>query len=46
VHDYDGSLATLAAKGLTPYKTDPDAGYGRFACFRAPERNEVAIWGK
>ena len=46
VDSYDGYLAKLAAKGLTPYKQDPDAGYGKFAYFLDPEQNEVAIWGK
>lgn len=46
VDHYDAYLEKLAAKGLTPYKTDPDAGYGKFAYFRDPEQNEVAIWGK
>lgn len=46
VDNIDGYLATLASKGLTPYKTDPDAGYGKFAYFLDPEQNELAIWGK
>jgi glyoxylase I family protein len=46
VGDYDAFLAARATKGLTPFKTTPDEGYGRFASFRDPEGNEVDVWGK
>lgn len=47
VGDYESYLATLAAKQLTPFKTEGNKGdkFGRFASFRDPEGNEVDVWG-
>ena len=45
VGDYDGFLAARTAKGLAPFSTSNDP-YGRFAKFRAPEGNEVDVWGR
>lgn len=45
VEDFDGSLAALKAKGLTPDSTEGDA-YGKFAHFHDPDGNEVSLWAK
>jgi len=45
VEDFDGSLASLKAKGLSPESTESDP-YGQFAHFHDPDGNEVTLWGK
>jgi predicted enzyme related to lactoylglutathione lyase len=45
VGDYDGFMAAVAAKGLTPVETSADP-MGRFATFHDPEGNEVGVWGR
>ena len=45
VADYDAFVAARAAQGLTPVSTSDDE-MGRFASFKDPEGNEVAIWGR
>jgi len=45
VEDFEGSLASLKAKGLSPESTEGDQ-FGQFAHFHDPDGNEVTIWGK
>jgi glyoxylase I family protein len=45
VEDFDTSLASLKAKGLSPESTESDP-YGKFAHFHDPDGNEVSLWGK
>jgi len=45
VENFDGYLAALKAKGLTPETIEKDP-FGQFAQFHDPDGNEVALWGK
>jgi predicted enzyme related to lactoylglutathione lyase len=45
VGDFDESLASLKAKGLSPESTESDQ-FGKFAHFHDPDGNEVTLWGK
>ena len=45
VEDFDESLASLKAKGLSPESTESDQ-FGQFAHFHDPDGNEVTLWGK
>jgi predicted enzyme related to lactoylglutathione lyase len=45
VADFEESLASLKAKGLSPESTESDS-FGQFAHFHDPDGNEVTLWGK
>src|SRR5580658_1247039 len=45
VEDFEESLASLKAKGLSPESTEGDQ-FGQFAHFHDPDGNEVSLWGK
>jgi predicted enzyme related to lactoylglutathione lyase len=45
VENFEGSLAALKSKGISPTSTEKDA-QGQFAHFLDPDGNEVTIWGK
>lgn len=44
VNDYNGSVSTLAKRGLDPSKVDSDAT-GHVAYYKDPDGNVMAIWG-
>jgi predicted enzyme related to lactoylglutathione lyase len=44
VDDLDGVLARLAQHGVTPLKTMPDEGMGKFAHIMDPEGNKLELW--
>jgi glyoxylase I family protein len=44
VENFEASLASLKAKGLSPESTEGDP-YGKFAHFHDPDGNEVSLWG-
>jgi predicted enzyme related to lactoylglutathione lyase len=46
VDSFEGSLASLKSKGLSPDSTEKDPAEGQFAHFHDPDGNEVTIWGK
>jgi predicted enzyme related to lactoylglutathione lyase len=45
VENFDESLSSLKAKGLSPESTEKDP-FGQFAHFHDPDGNEVTLWGK
>jgi predicted enzyme related to lactoylglutathione lyase len=45
VENFDESLSSLKAKGLSPESIEKDP-YGQFAHFHDPDGNEVSLWGK
>lgn len=45
VENFEASLASLKAKGLSPESVENDQ-FGQFALFHDPDGNEVSIWGK
>ena len=45
VDDLDGMLARCAEHGVTPVKTFPAEGNGRFAHIMDPEGRKVELWG-
>ena len=44
VDDLDGILARCAEHGVTPVKTFPDEGNGRFTHIMDPEGRKVELW--
>jgi predicted enzyme related to lactoylglutathione lyase len=44
VDDLDGILARCAQHGVTPIKTTPDEGMGRFAHIMDPEGRKIELW--
>lgn len=44
VDDLDGVLARCALHGVTPIKTTPDEGMGKFAHIMDPEGNKLELW--
>ena len=44
VDDLDGVLAQCAKHGVTPIKTMPDEGMGKFAHIMDPEGNKLELW--
>ena len=44
VDDLDGILARCAEHGVSPVKTFPDEGMGRFAHIMDPEGRKVELW--
>jgi predicted enzyme related to lactoylglutathione lyase len=45
VEDFEGSLASLKAKGISPESIESDP-FGKFAHFHDPDGNEVTLWAK
>jgi len=45
VDNFEASLSSLKAKGLSPESTEIDQ-FGQFAHFHDPDGNEVTLWGK
>jgi predicted enzyme related to lactoylglutathione lyase len=45
VEDFEGSMASVKTRGLSPDSTESDA-FGKFAHFHDPDGNEVTLWGK
>ena len=45
VENFDATLLSLKAKGLSPDSTESDP-QGRFAHFHDPDGNEVTVWGQ
>ena len=45
VENFDETLASLKAKGLSPETIERDP-FGQFAHFHDPDGNEVTLWGK
>jgi predicted enzyme related to lactoylglutathione lyase len=45
VENFEASLASLKARGLTPESTEKDE-MGQFAHFHDPDGNKVSLWGK
>jgi predicted enzyme related to lactoylglutathione lyase len=45
VENFEESLSSLKAKGLSPESTEKDP-FGQFAHFHDPDGNEVTLWGK
>ena len=44
VDDLDGILAKCATHGVTPVKTFPEEGNGKFAHIMDPEGNKLELW--
>ncbi|MEP7211241.1 MAG: VOC family protein [Alphaproteobacteria bacterium] len=44
VDDLDGILARCAEHGVTPIKTMPDEGMGKFAHIMDPDGNKLELW--
>jgi predicted enzyme related to lactoylglutathione lyase len=44
VDDLDGMLAELAKKGITPVRTFPDEGNGKFAHVAGPDGITLELW--
>jgi predicted enzyme related to lactoylglutathione lyase len=44
IDDLDGILARCAEQGVTPIKTVPDEGMGRFAHIMDPEGRKIELW--
>ena len=45
VENFEETLASLKAKGLSPESTEKDP-FGQFAHFHDPDGNEVTLWAK